>query len=169
MSLDTSSRVQPRRLDRAAMDLGFTHFPMVPCSEITQIFDCATTPGVILAAREEEAVAISCGLSIQGQSPLTLMQSSGLANSLNGLGSLAVAYRIPLVGLVSMRGDPADRNRTQRHVYQALPDALEALGCRTIRLTHHEHMTETLRAARAAAIDESRPVWILADNSPDHA
>jgi sulfopyruvate decarboxylase subunit alpha len=51
--------------------------------------------------REEEAVGILTGLFLGGQRGAMLIQSSGLGNTLNALGSLAMAYRIPFPLLVS--------------------------------------------------------------------
>src|SRR5207244_12284766 len=55
--------------------------------------------------REEEAVGILAGLFLAGQRGAMLVQSSGLGNTLNALGSLAMAYRIPFPLLVSLRGE----------------------------------------------------------------
>src|SRR3954453_22827266 len=42
-----------------------------------------------------------------------LIQSSGLGNTPNGLGSLAIAYRIPFPLLVSLRGELGEFNPAQ--------------------------------------------------------
>ncbi|MCA1647640.1 MAG: hypothetical protein LC797_19980 [Chloroflexi bacterium] len=62
--------------------------------------------------REEEAVGILSGLYLGGQRGAMLVQSSGLGNALNALGSLAMAYRIPFPMLVSLRGELGEFNPT---------------------------------------------------------
>lgn len=71
--------------------------------------------GVLLRslAREEECVAYAAGQRIAGRYPMVLMQSSGVGNALNALGSLAVPYRLGLPLVVSMRGTLAEANPAQ--------------------------------------------------------
>ncbi len=58
-----------------------------------------------LATREEEAFGIAAGLYLGGRLPTVMLQSSGLGNSLNALTSLLLPYQIPVLIIVSMRGD----------------------------------------------------------------
>src|SRR5512136_2731039 len=50
-----------------------------------------------LATREEEALGIAAGLYFGGARPALMMQSSGLGNTLNALGSLLIAYEVPVL------------------------------------------------------------------------
>lgn len=81
-----------------------------------------------LATREEEAVGIAAGLYLGGAKPALLMQSSGVGNTLNALGSLLVAYQIPVVMVVSMRGDAGEWNWAQVPMGRAVAPVLDALG-----------------------------------------
>src|SRR5688572_2276096 len=49
---------------------------------------------VTIATREEEAFGIAAGLYLGGARPTVMLQSSGLGNSLNALGSLLIPYQI---------------------------------------------------------------------------
>src|SRR5262249_16080916 len=60
---------------------------------------------VVTACREEEALGILSGAWLGGQRGAVLMQNSGLGNSVNTLGSLNVASQIPVVLVISHRGD----------------------------------------------------------------
>src|SRR4030042_1886019 len=54
-----------------------------------------------MATREEEALGIAAGLYLGGALPALLMQSSGLGNALNALGSLLLPYQIPALFIIS--------------------------------------------------------------------
>ena len=56
-----------------------------------------------------------------GQRGALLIQSSGLGNTLNALGSLAMAYRLPFPLLVSLRGELGEFNPAQLHMGRAVP------------------------------------------------
>src|SRR5207244_5299883 len=84
--------------------------------------------------REEEAVGILSGLFMAGQRGAMLVQSSGLGNTLNALGSLAMAYRIPFPLLVSLRGELGEFNPAQLHMGRAVPGCLDALSIRHVTL-----------------------------------
>ena len=93
--------------------------------------------------REEEAVGILTGLFLGGQRGAMLVQSSGLGNTLNALGSLAMAYRIPFPMLISLRGELGEFNPAQLHMGRAVPGCLDALTIRHVTL-HSESGLETI-------------------------
>jgi sulfopyruvate decarboxylase subunit alpha len=84
----------------------------------------------ILATREEEAFGIAAGLYLGGARPAVLLQSSGLGNSLNALASLLLPYQIPVLMIISMRGDASEWNAAQVPMGRAVPLVLDALGIR---------------------------------------
>jgi sulfopyruvate decarboxylase subunit alpha len=59
---------------------------------------------LIEVAKEEEAVGIAAGAYFAGKPNLLLMQNHGLLASINGIVSLSLLYRVPLVLLVALRG-----------------------------------------------------------------
>lgn len=58
------------------------------------------------AASEGEAVAIAAGMVSAGKPAFALMQNSGLGNAVNPITSMLEIYQIPVVLLVSHRGQP---------------------------------------------------------------
>src|SRR3954467_9552113 len=64
-------------------------------------------PDMILVrlAKEEEGVGISAGAHLAGGPSAILMQNHGFLASINGIVSCAQLYRIPLLMLISYRGD----------------------------------------------------------------
>ena len=85
---------------------------------------------VVTACREEEALGILSGAWLGGQRGAVLMQNSGLGNSVNTLGSLNVASQIPVVLVISHRGDLGEFNPAQVPVGQAAGRILDALDIR---------------------------------------
>jgi len=59
---------------------------------------------LVEVAREEEAVGVAAGAYFAGAKSALLMQNHGLLGSINGIVSLALLYRIPLVMLIAHRG-----------------------------------------------------------------
>ena len=87
---------------------------------------------VVTACREEEALGILSGAFLAGQRGALLMQNSGLGNCVNALGSLNVAGQIPVVLVISHRGDLGEFNPAQVPVGQAAERILDALDIRHV-------------------------------------
>src|SRR4029079_9748878 len=83
---------------------------------------------VVIATREEEAFGIAAVLYLGGRNPTVMLQSSGLGNSLNAITSLVVPYQIPMLIVVSMRGDVGEWNAAQVPMGRALRSSVEAIG-----------------------------------------
>jgi sulfopyruvate decarboxylase subunit alpha len=81
-----------------------------------------------LATREEEAFGIAAGAYLGGERPTVMLQSSGLGNSINALASLIVAYQIPMLVVISMRGDAGEWNAAQVPMGRTVAPMLDALG-----------------------------------------
>ncbi len=92
----------------------------------------------LLAMREEEALGIAAGLCLGGARPAVLMQSSGLGNTLNAIGSLLIPYQIPVMLIVSMRGDPGEWNAAQVPMGRAVVPVLDALGIQHLAIERDE-------------------------------
>src|SRR5436190_23481974 len=60
---------------------------------------------LVRLAKEEEGVGISAGAHLAGMKSAMLMQNHGFLASINGIVSCAQLYRIPLLMLVSYRGE----------------------------------------------------------------
>lgn len=141
----------------------FTHHVLVPCSILTTLKLPGMRAGVgkIYAAREEEAVAIASGLHLGGSWPLLAFQNSGLANSFNTIGSLAVSYRIPLCLLITMRGGPNDANATQIPIGRATTSMLDALGTNYTVIGDQDHVAAATLEAQRSAAETSEPHFVL--------
>jgi sulfopyruvate decarboxylase subunit alpha len=87
---------------------------------------------VVTVCREEEGVGLLSGAALAGKRGALLMQNSGLGNCVNTLASLNVASQIPLVLVISHRGDLAEFNPAQVPMGQAAEQILEALDIRHV-------------------------------------
>jgi sulfopyruvate decarboxylase alpha subunit len=87
---------------------------------------------VVTVTREEEGLGLLSGAYLGGKRGALLMQNSGLGNCVNTLGSLNVASQIPVVLVISHRGDLGEFNPAQIPMGQAAERILEALDIRTV-------------------------------------
>ena len=115
---------------------GVTVAAYVPDTRLQGILSRLADNGVRMRSltREEECVGYAAGQRIAGQRPVVLMQSSGLGNALNALGSLAVPYRLGLPLVISMRGTLGEANPSQVPLGRAAAQLLGALGVQAFAL-----------------------------------
>ncbi len=111
--------------------------------------------------REEEAVGILTGLFLGGQRGAMLVQSSGLGNALNALGSLAMAYHIPFPLLVSLRGELGEFNPAQLHMGRAVPGCLDALTIQHVTLRSEAELETILTGALKTCFTAEEPFGVL--------
>jgi sulfopyruvate decarboxylase subunit alpha len=115
---------------------GVTVAAYVPDTRLQGILSRLADNGVHMRSltREEECIGYAAGQRIAGRRPVVLMQSSGLGNALNALGSLAVPYRLGLPLVISMRGTLGEANPSQVPLGRATAQFLGALGVQAFSL-----------------------------------
>ncbi|MFF2155020.1 phosphonopyruvate decarboxylase [Paenibacillus chitinolyticus] len=97
--------------------LGYSFFSGVPCSFLKNLINYAINEcDYVAAANEGDAVAIASGAYIGGKKSVVLMQNSGLTNAVSPLTSLNYPFRIPLLGFVSLRGEPGIPDEPQHEL-----------------------------------------------------
>lgn len=113
----------------AALSRHLVYVPDNPLSHVLNVVG-AQFPDVhtTLATREEEAFGIAAGLYLGGARPTVMLQSSGLGNSLNALTSLLIPYQIPVLIVISMRGDEGEWNAAQVPMGRAIRSILDSMG-----------------------------------------
>lgn len=109
---------------------------------------------------EEEGVALLAGAYLGGDRGVLLLQSSGVGNCINML-SLPVECRIPLLMLVTMRGEWGEFNAWQVAMGQGTPAALEAMGVLVYRVDDAARAVETVRHCAALAFNSGRAIAVL--------
>jgi phosphonopyruvate decarboxylase len=127
--------VTPGTFLEASRAAGFGLWTGVPCSYLTSFID-----GVIAdpntrylpAANEGDAVAIGAGARLGGVAAVGMMQNSGLGNAVNPLSSLCETLRVPVLLIVTLRGDPQGPPDEPQHARmgQITTQLLDLLGIR---------------------------------------
>ena len=90
-------------------DLGFRLYAGVPCSFLKPFINYVIDSDELCyvgAANEGDAVAVAAGSEIGGQHAVAMLQNSGLGNAVNPLTSLTYPFRIPVMLIITFRGDP---------------------------------------------------------------
>lgn len=109
--------IHTKRFGEELNKLGFAFYTGVPCSFLKNLINYAINEcEYIGAANEGDAVAIASGAFLGGKKPVVLMQNSGLTNAVSPLVSLNYPFRIPLLGFVSLRGEPGVPDEPQHEL-----------------------------------------------------
>jgi sulfopyruvate decarboxylase alpha subunit len=109
---------------------------------------------------EEEGVALCAGAWLGGSRAVLLMQSSGVGNCVNML-SLMSSCRLPLLTIVTMRGEWAEFNPWQIPMGSATPGAFALMGVTVLRIDHPDEAAEVISAAANLAFDGDQQVAVL--------
>lgn len=119
-------------LVRQLLARGVTLFSGTPCSYLGPLIDAASqAPAAryLPASSEGEALSIVSGAWLAGRGGAVLCQNSGLGNMVNPLTSLNLPFRIPVLMLISLRGDPPDTDEPQHRVMGRITrELLELIG-----------------------------------------
>ena len=116
---------------------------------------------MVRLAKEEEGIGISAGAHLAGVKSALLMQNHGFLASINGIVSLAQLYRIPLLMLISYRGEMGEAHPWQTEGGMVTEPVLQALRIPYERLDHPDHVHDRIRKAQTLAEAALRPVALL--------
>jgi sulfopyruvate decarboxylase alpha subunit len=114
----------------------------------------------VVLSTEEEGIGLAVGAWLGGERSVLLMQSSGVGNVINVLGTVKEC-RIPLVSIVTMRGEEGEFNPWQVPMGQATRTVLEAMGTVVHRPGSAEDIAPTLNAALRLAYNSYASVAVL--------
>jgi sulfopyruvate decarboxylase subunit alpha len=136
----------------AAASRDVVYVPDNPLSHVLRVFEEQFRDvRLTLATREEEAFGIAAGLYLGGRRPTVMLQSSGLGNSLNALTSLLMPYQIPVLIVVSMRGDSGEWNAAQVPMGRAVHGIFESIGVPYVTVASAAEACDTVRLAGTTA------------------
>lgn len=123
---------------------------------------CAADNSIALVplTTEEEGVALLAGAYLAGQRGALLMQSSGVGNCVNML-SLTRVCRLPLLMVVTMRGEWGEFNPWQVPMGQSTPKVLELCGVLCFRADTPGTVEETVAAAARMAFEGPQAAAVL--------
>jgi sulfopyruvate decarboxylase subunit alpha len=116
---------------------------------------------LVRLAKEEEGVGISAGAHLAGVKSAMLMQNHGFLASVNGIVSCAQLYRIPLLMLISYRGEFGERDPWQTEGGGVTEDLLRALRIPFSSLERADQVAPRIAKAQTLALSANKPVALL--------
>lgn len=143
-----------RQFGNALKQFGFSFFTGVPCSFLKDLINFAINEcEYIAAANEGDAAAIASGAFLGGKKSVVLMQNSGLGNAVSPLTSLNFPLRIPVLGFVSLRGEPGLSDEPQHELMGQITG--EMLSLMRIKWTY---LSRDLEEAKEQLIEANRHI-----------
>jgi sulfopyruvate decarboxylase alpha subunit len=153
----------PDEVYRVLKEAGVQQVGVVPDaghSRLIRSFEADPQARVVTLTTEEEGVAMLAGAWLGGQRGVLLLQSSGVGNCINML-SLPSICRMPLLMLVTMRGDWGEFNPWQIPMGQGTQAVLEAMGVVVTRADEPDAVAPTVWGAANLAFNTWRPAAVL--------
>ncbi len=167
MKVDEFERVAepdwPSELHGVLRRAGVTHVSYVPDAGHTALINlCSADEGIVtnVLTTEEEGIAIATGAWLGGTRSAILMQSSGVGNCINML-SLPVIARVPLLMLVTMRGEWAEFNPWQNPMGGATQATLQAIGVTVLRADNAGDLIDTVEQATTMVYNADQQIAVL--------
>jgi sulfopyruvate decarboxylase alpha subunit len=128
------------------------YIPDIGHAALIKMCHKSTKMKTVVLTTEEEGVALLAGAWLGGDRGALLMQSSGVGNCVNML-SLTRVCRMPLLILVTMRGEWGEFNPWQVPMGQNTNHVLTAAGVLTFEANDIDHVKETVEAAAKMAFE----------------
>jgi phosphonopyruvate decarboxylase len=149
--------IDPRSWTEVALEGGANLWSGVPCSYLKSLIDCVIAhPKLhyVASANEGDAVAIAAGAWLAGGLGVTLLQNSGLGNAVNPLTSLLQPFGIPMLLLVTWRGQPGGPPDEPQHelMGQITPQMLDLMNIPWELLPAEENAARECLQRQLAAI-----------------
>src|SRR3954465_15914697 len=116
---------------------------------------------LVRLAKEEEGVGISAGQHLAGTKSAMLMQNHGFLSSFNGIVSCAQLYRIPLLMLISHRGEFGERDPWQTEGGAGTEDRLRTPRIPFSCLDDPARVAHRITKAQTLAYSSNKPVALL--------
>jgi len=111
--------IQANEFIEVAKSFGFNTWAGVPCSFLTPFINSVIDDpdmSYISSANEGDAVATASGAALAGQRTVAMMQNSGLGNAVSPLSSLNWVFRIPVLLIITLRGEPGLQDEPQHEL-----------------------------------------------------
>ena len=156
-------RSWPDELHRVLLAQNIRQVAYVPDSGHARLIELARADRQLRAiplTTEEEGVALAVGAWLGGQKSVLLLQSSGVGNCINMLGTVEEC-RVPLLMLVTMRGQWGEFNPWQVPMAEGTAPALAGMSVVVRAVDDPADVAETVEAAARLAFNTSRAVAVL--------
>src|SRR6056297_3047382 len=110
--------IQAKQFVDEALKMGFNFWSGVPCSYLKPFINYVIDdPKVryVPASNEGDAVSIAGGNQLSGHRGVAIFQNSGLGNAVNPLTSFNHTFKIPVLLIVTLRGEPGGPADAPQH------------------------------------------------------
>ncbi len=155
-----SSKVVYEALRAQGVEL-FSALPETWLVHLVRLAEDDPAVTLVRLAKEEEGIGISAGAHLAGKRSALLMQNHGFLASINGVVSLALLYKIPLLLIISDRGHLGERDPWQTQGGRATRPVLDALGIIWDELCNPEEVDRQVSKAMTLAYSSLSPVALL--------
>jgi phosphonopyruvate decarboxylase len=151
--------VSVERFVSTLLESGRRTFFGVPCSFLRPLIDHVAARRELSyfgATNEGEALALAAGAFLAGGRPVVMLQNSGLGNLVNPLASLTYTFRIPVLLMVTLRGEPGLGDEPQHELMgRTTAELLRVLEVRTERFPECDDDVSAAIARAEAHMAES--------------
>ena len=150
-----------------ARERGFDLYAGVPCSYLKPFINYVIDAGQLTyigAANEGDAVAIAAGADLGGRRGVAMLQNSGFGNAVSPLTSLTHTFRIPVLLIITLRGEPGGAPDEPQHelMGQITTDMLELMDIPWAWFPTEAADIEPVMATAVAHMDETgRPFALI--------
>ena len=127
---------------------------------LIELCDADAAMRSVVLTTEEEGIGLATGAWLGGVRSALLMQSSGVGNCVNVLGMVRECS-IPLLLLVTMRGEEGEFNPWQVPMGQATRAVLESMGVSVRRVVTAHEIAQSVTAAAELAFERGMAVAVL--------
>jgi len=161
--MNRNDHTWPDQLYKTLKDAGVRQVGYVPDAGHKRLIElCLADKDMraVVLSTEEEGIGLAAGAWLGGQRSALLMQSSGVGNCINQLGTVREC-RFPLLLLVTMRGQKGEFNPWQVPMGQATPAVLEAMDVVVEEANTAEEIVPTVDAAARLAFGSYQAVAVL--------
>lgn len=123
--------INVRNFVSALIERGTNYFTGVPCSYLSSLINeviARDETHYIVTSNEGEALSLASGLWLANKTAVVLCQNSGLGNLINPLTSLNEPFSIPVLLLVTWRGQPGTKDEPQHRLMGEITPELLGLA-----------------------------------------
>ena len=153
----------PDQLYKTLKDAGVRQVGYVPDAGHKRLIELCLADRemrAVVLSTEEEGIGLLAGAWLGGERGALLLQSSGVGNCINQLGTVREC-RFPLLMLVTMRGQKGEFNPWQVPMGQATPAVLEAMGVVVEEANTAEEIVPAVDAAARIAFGSYQAAAVL--------
>ena len=153
----------PETLYKTLKDAGVRQVGYVPDAGHKRLIELCLADRqmrAVVLSTEEEGIGLLAGAWLGGERGALLLQSSGVGNCINQLGTVREC-RFPLLMLITMRGQKGEFNPWQVPMGQATPAVLQAMGVVVQEANTADEIVPAVDAAARLAFGSYQAVAVL--------